>query len=286
MRSRLVHTLSTTLPHTLSSMLSTTRLRTGLHTPLQALSVTALAIGLVGGASNALADEPLPAPVQALTQQGLEIHERFDAPGGLTGFGASARGQEMAVYLTPDGDHAIVGTMMDASGNNLTESQLDKYVREPLDAETWERLADSHWIQDGDPDAPRVIYTFTDANCPYCQQLWEAARPWVRAGRVQMRHIMVGILADDSPAKAATLLADDDPARALKEQKEGGSIAPDAQPARFEEQVYDNNQLFESLGLYATPTSAYRRDGGSGLEKVQGMPNRQDLIEMMGSEAP
>ncbi|MDN6180531.1 MAG: thiol:disulfide interchange protein DsbG [Halomonas subglaciescola] len=251
------------------------------------LSAGGLGLGSLGSA--ALADDKLPAAVQALTDQGIEIHQRFDAPGGLTGFGASAQGQEMAVYLTPDGKHTLIGTLMDEDGNDITEAQLDKHVRAPLEAETWNLLEDSRWIQDGDADAPRIVYTFTDANCPYCQQLWEAARPWVDAGKVQMRHIMVGILAADSPAKAATILADDDPAAALHDQKQGQEITPSAQPRKYEEQVYANNQLFESLGLYATPTSAYQRetnDGSVRIERVQGMPDDEDLIKMMGSEAP
>ncbi|MDN6315705.1 MAG: thiol:disulfide interchange protein DsbG [Halomonas sp.] len=262
-------------------------IRTRTRSALAASLISGL--GISGASFTTLADDTLPAPVQALTDQGIEIHQRFEAPGGLTGFGASAQGQEMAVYLTPDGKHVVVGTLMDGNGNNLTEPQLDKHVRAPLEAKTWALLEDSHWIQDGDKNAPRIIYTFTDPNCPYCQQLWEAARPWVDAGRVQLRHIMVGILAADSPAKAATMLAADNPAATLNAQKQGKTITPSAQPRKYEEQVYANNQLFESLGLYATPTSAYQRntdDGSVRIERVQGMPNKADLIKMMGSEMP
>ena len=53
----------------------------------------------LGGVSTGYADE-LPAPVQALADQGLEIHGQFDAPGGLRGYGASAQGQDMATKFT------------------------------------------------------------------------------------------------------------------------------------------------------------------------------------------
>jgi len=237
-------------------------------------------------AGNVAASETsLPAPVKALTEKGIEIHSQFSAPGGLKGFGASAQGREMAVYLTPDGEHAIVGTLMDSAGNDLTAPQLDEHVRAPLEAQTWQLLEDSHWIQDGDPQAPRVVYTFTDPNCPYCQQLWEAARPWVEAGEVQLRHIMVGILKAQSPAQAAALLGDDNPAEALKAHKLGEEVTVSAQPRDIEQQVLDNNQLFEELGLYATPTSAFQRrtqDGVIRIERIEGMPSQQRLEEMMG----
>jgi len=235
---------------------------------------------------HVMASEPsLPAPVEALTKKGIDIHSQFSAPGGLTGFGASAQGREMAVYLTPDGEHAIVGTLMDSEGNDLTAPQLDEHVRAPLEAQTWQLLEDSYWIQDGDPQAPRVVYTFTDPNCPYCQQLWEAARPWVEAGDVQLRHIMVGILKAQSPAQAAALLGDDNPAEALKAHKLGEEIAASAQPRDIEQQVLDNNQLFEELGLYATPTSAFQRrtqEGVIRIERIEGMPSQARLEEMMG----
>ena len=243
----------------------------------------------LGGVSTGYADE-LPAPVQALADQGLEIHGQFDAPGGLRGYGASAQGQDMAIYLTPDGEHAVVGTLMDSEGNDLTEAQLDEHVRAPLEAQTWQLLSESHWIQDGDVDAPRVIYTFTDANCPYCRQLWQDVRPWVEAGEVQLRHIMVGILAPDSPGKAAAILGADDPAATLHAHESGQEeIDASAQPREIEEQVYSNNQLFEELGLYATPTSVFQRETENGsvrLDRIQGLPSDKRLIEMMGSEAP
>ncbi|WP_075881407.1 thiol:disulfide interchange protein DsbG [Vreelandella massiliensis] len=244
---------------------------------------------LTSFSTHAMAQETLPAPIQALEEQGIDIHGQFSAPSGLRGFGASVQGREMAIYLTPDGEHAIVGTLMDREGNDLTEPQLDEHVRAPLEAQTWALLEESHWIQDGDRDAPRVIYTFTDPNCPYCQQLWEATRPWVEAGRVQLRHIMVGILAADSPGKAAALLGADNPEAALQAHKRGDRIEASAQPRDIEEQVYANNQLFEALGLYATPTSAFQRETENGsvrIERIQGMPSEERLIEMMGSEAP
>ncbi|CAH1043909.1 thiol:disulfide interchange protein DsbG [Halomonas sp. TD01] len=257
------------------------------HFSLSRLS-SLLLLTSIGTTSAGYAEE-LPAPVQALANQGLTIHGQFEAPGGIRGYGASVQGQDMAIYLTPDGDHAIIGTLMDSQGNDLTEAQLDEHVRVPLEAQTWELLEESHWIQDGDENAPRVIYTFTDANCPYCRQLWQQSRPWVEAGDVQLRHIMVGILAPNSPALAATLLGADDPSAALHDHSKGDALSASAQPRDIEEQVYANNQLFEELGLYATPTSAFQRETDSGdlrIDRIQGLPSNERLIEMMGSESP
>ncbi|MCL7940165.1 thiol:disulfide interchange protein DsbG [Halomonas sp. ATCH28] len=249
------------------------------------LSLTAGLVSLTLTATLA-ADDHWPAPLQALVDQGLEVHGEFDAPGGLSGFAASHRGREMAVYLTADGDHALVGTLLDAEGNDLSAAPLDEHVRSGQEAEVWQRLEESHWIQDGDPEAERVIYTFTDPNCPYCERFHEQSRPWVEAGEVQLRHIMVGILRNDSPAKAAALLGAEDPAAALQEHQASDSgIAASAQPREVEEQVYANNQLFEGLGLMATPTSYYRNDEGR-LEQVEGAPDAARLETVMGAPRP
>ncbi|MCG6659748.1 thiol:disulfide interchange protein DsbG [Halomonas campisalis] len=249
------------------------------------LTPGALAFGLLALGVNApIAADDWPAPVRALIDQGLEVHGTFDAPGGLTGFAASHQGREMAVYLTADGEHAVVGTLIDAEGNDLSEAPLDELVRAPQEAGVWAQLEASAWIADGSDDAARVLYTFTDPNCPYCRRFWETTRPWVEAGEVQLRHIMVGILQPDSPAKASALLGADDPEAALHAHSGGDDIAPSAQPRDIEDKIYRNNQLFDELGLYATPTSVFRH--GDRLERVDGMPEEERLVEMMGGEAP
>ncbi|GHE20406.1 thiol:disulfide interchange protein DsbG [Halomonas urumqiensis] len=233
----------------------------------------------------AFAETPWPAPVEALTAQGLTIHAEFEAPEGLTGYAASYQGGEVAIYLLPGGEHAVVGTLVDAEGSDLSAAALDTHVRAAQNAELWQRLEESHWIADGRADAERVLYTFTDPNCPYCRQFWEQSRPWVEAGAVQLRHIMVGILESDSPAKASALLGADDPAAALHSHSgDGEEIQPSAQPRDIEEQVYANNQLFDELNLIATPTTLYRESDR--LERIEGLPDPEQLIEAMGGPAP
>ncbi|MGO3058890.1 MAG: thiol:disulfide interchange protein DsbG, partial [Halomonas sp.] len=165
---------------------------------------------------HATADE-WPDPIQQLQQQGLTIHGEFDAPDGLTGYAGSARGQTFAAYLTSGGEHAVLGTLINAEGQDVSAERLEQLVNGSRNAELWQEMADQHWVRDGDKEAPRIIYTFSDPNCPYCRQLWEDAQPWVESGDVQIRHLMVGILKADSPAKAAAILNADNPGEALAE---------------------------------------------------------------------
>ncbi|NVE93256.1 thiol:disulfide interchange protein DsbG, partial [Halomonas titanicae] len=192
--------------------------------------MTTLRLTLTLGASIALATslhataDEWPAPIQELEQQGLTIHGEFDAPDGLTGYAASARGQTVAAYLTSGGEHAVIGTLINAEGQDVSAERLEQIVNGPRNAELWQEMAGQHWVRDGDKDAPRIVYTFSDPNCPYCRQLWEDAQPWVESGEVQIRHLMVGILKADSPEKAAAILNADDPGEALAEHYRNGAM--------------------------------------------------------------
>lgn len=178
---------------------------------------------------------------------------------------------------------AIVVCLLSLSLSPLASA--DAPLSDPEHAAIWQDLEDSAWILDGDDQASRVLYTFTDPNCPYCREFWKKARPWVEAGEVQLRHVMIGVLEPDSPAKASALLGADDPAAALHAHESGEApMAPSAQPRHIEEQVYHNNQLFESLGFFTTPTTVFRV--GDQLDRIQGVPDDADFIELMGGEAP
>lgn len=232
-------------------------------------------------------DPKWPAPIQALEKQGVTVHERFEAPAGLTGYAASVQGREVAVYLTEDGQHAIVGTLLDAQGNDLSAEPLAKLVGGPQDVALWQQLEESTWIADGDSDAERVLYTFTDPNCPYCHRFFEQTRPWVEAGKVQLRHIMVGVLKKDSPQKAIALLAADNPVQALRDHQSGDEVALlDKLPKEEEDELFANNQLMSSLGLAATPVTFYRSEGNERLSVTQGAPGEEELVKMMGSPKP
>lgn len=227
------------------------------------------------------AAEELPAPLQALEADGLTVHGRFEAPTGLTGYAASAQGQPMTVFVTADGEHAVIGNLVDAEGENLSQAPLDRLVRGPKDAETWADLEQAAWIPDGEASAERKVYVFTDPNCPYCRQFWQAARPWVEAGKVQLRHVMVGILAAKSPRQAVSMLAADDPAATLAAHEAGTPVEVlDSLPRRWELALQDNHTLMNSLSLVATPGIVYRQDGL--LKTAQGMPRDGKLNEILG----
>lgn len=260
---------------------------------LSALPFAALAIGphalIAGPQPTAASDAALPEPLVALAGQGLDIVKKFDAPSDLTGYAATFHGRPVAIYLTKDGRHAIVGTLVDAHGKDLSSAPLEQIVSGPQAEKAWEQLASAAWVRDGSRDADTIVYEFTDPNCPYCHKFWQLARPWVDAGKVQMRHVMVGILKADSAPKAAAILAADDPAAALEraEKNFGQGDAPTADdlPETALEKVKSNNELMQTLGYFATPTILYKKaDGTVGVK--QGLPQGPDVEQILGGPRP
>jgi len=247
-----------------------------------------LSAALAATTTHGMAGE-IPQPLAALEERGATIGESFDAPSGLTGYTVSFQGQTLTAYLTETGEHVLVGTLLDAEGNNLSQPVLEAAANAPRPESEWQRLADSAWIADGDDSAERVIYSFTDPNCPFCHRFYETSRDWVEAGQVQIRHVMVGVLRDDSLPKSATLLAAEDPGAALAEHEanfaEGGVTPADRLPAEAQQAVLDNNRLMGALDVQGTP-SVFYRDAEGDLRLVRGLPQDGELEAVMGGPRP
>ena len=226
-----------------------------------------------------------PAPIQALEAQGLEVLGTFKAPSGLTGYAGIAGGNPVSIYLTGDGSHALIGTLVDAQGNDAGADAMRDLVVKPMSERIWNKLENATWVQDGKTGTPRVIYTFTDANCPYCHSFWEAARPWVDSGKVQLRHVMVGVIRQDSANKAAAILKAPSPGNALadneRNQSSGGIKPMAAIPADVRTQLDSNERLMLELGFQGTPGILFHDEQGN-VQRRSGMPQGNDLNVVLG----
>lgn len=263
------------------------------------LAALAAAASMALSAAPASA-QPRPPAVQALEQHGVIVVGTFPSVGGLQAW-AAYRGQTpVALYATPDGKHVIVGSMLDAKGEEVNRAALESAVAKPMTDGAWARVERSHWIPDGSPRAPRVVYVVTDPNCPYCIKLWADARPWVDSGKVQLRHIMVGILSASSAGKAAALLSAKDPAQALTAHARahvgpdgksaaagrprplagGGVKALSQVPADVAAQLDANQQLMATLQLGATPALIWK-DAQGRLQTRTGAPDGA-LAQILG----
>lgn len=233
------------------------------------------------------ASRDYPPILKSVEQQGLKILGEMNVPGGLRAFAAKAGAQPLAIYLTPDNNHVVVGTLVDAQGQDMAEVQLKKMAETPILEDSWKKLEQSTWVQDGDPKAPKTVYAFTDPNCPYCNKFWHAARPWVDSGKVQLRHVMVGVIRQDSPAKAASILNASSPGDALKQNeltfKDGGIQPASTVTDEIAGKLNNNAELMTALGFGGTPAIVYRKSDGT-IASMAGLPESAALDEIFGSK--
>ncbi|MGA7799860.1 MAG: thiol:disulfide interchange protein DsbG [Gammaproteobacteria bacterium] len=239
-----------------------------------------LALALCGSA--AWAGETHPPVVEKLIGPGVKVVATFEAPGGMTAYVVSIQGEHHIIYVTPDHKHAIVGTMLDADGTNLTQSQLSEYVPKPDYAGMWQAAEQAAWVAEGAKSPKNVVYVMADPHCPYCHAFWLASQPYEKAG-LQVRWIWVAYLRQDSAAKVAAILEAKSPVAAMRRHEETfshGGIAPLDNPApQILAKIKANTALMEQFGVQGTPAILYKDSDGT-PQLVVGMPSLNDLPQM------
>lgn len=230
--------------------------------PWLALAMTLAMIGCTPAS-----EAPLPPPVQALASKGITIKGPLEAPDGYRGFVGEYRGRPLPIYLLPDGEHTVIGSLYDRAGNDLTSDKLQAATAPVLDDATWDALGKTRYIAEGATHPRRIVYVFTDTECPYCHKLWLATQPLLAGGDVQVRHILVAVIAPSSPFRAAAILGATDPAAAMRQHEQSfghSSVAPakTLTPA-IEAALAANGDLMEKLGVQGTPATVYRDADGT-----------------------
>ncbi len=238
------------------------------------------------GACAQAQDAPrYPAPVQALVDQGLVIKGPLPAPPGYTGYLGDFGGRPVPVYLLPDRKHAMVGTLFDAAGKDLTREPLEAASTPVLDEATWKRLGQASWVAEGATHPKRIVYVFTDTECPYCHKLWEASQPYLAQADIQVRHVLVAVIAPQSAGRAAAILDAPDPKAALQQHERAfghSPISPQKDvPAATAQRIQDNNALMDSLGISGTPATVYK-DAAGKIQMAVGMLPADRTREIFG----
>jgi thiol:disulfide interchange protein DsbG len=224
----------------------------------------------------------LPAPVKALQKQGLTIRGELAAPPGFHGYLAEYNGQRLPVYLLPDGKHVVVGNLFDAEGHDLTRGPFAAAVQPKLDAGSWKSLSQSTWIAEGAKHPERVVYVFSDTECPYCHQLWKRVQPLLSGGKVQVRYVMVAVIRPESLGRAAAILASGDPSAALHKHEANYGHSPiqpmQHVPESLMKKIEANNRLMDRFGISGTPAILFKDPDGN-VQKLDGMPSEPSHVK-------
>jgi thiol:disulfide interchange protein DsbG len=147
-----------------------------------------------------------------------------------------------------------------------------------------QRLDRAHWIGSGAKSSARVVYVFTDPECPFCNDLWKALKS-ARAPDVQIRYLLVAVIDADSRGKDAAILESKDPGASLEEHERNyarGGVAPKAalQPATSET-IAVNTDLMGALNIYGTPGLVYLNEHNE-VKVFAGMPDSDQLRMIVG----
>lgn len=232
--------------------------------------------------ANAFADDH-PTALSVLEEQGVRVIHEFDSALGLRGYIGEAEGQILTFYSSDDGRHLILGDLIGPGGTSLSEQTVQEKVYGPRLESAWPMIEQSHWVQDGSSDAELILYTFTDPNCPYCARFRQQVAPWIESNDIQLRHIMVGILAEDSLAKSAMILKSPSPQTLLKQQQDtimtGGIDIDRTLMSEGYMAVKANNNLMGDLGFGGTPITVYR-DGDGDIQTLQGILDQNKLNQL------
>jgi thiol:disulfide interchange protein DsbG len=203
-------------------------------------------------------------------------------------------GREFQVlYVTPDGRATIAGVMWDATGKNLTREQVSKIdgaiptvIVDKDGAKSVEAAARSDALLSvekatfslaGDPAAPR-LWMIIDPYCSYSVRAFDALRPYVTAGRIQLAVVPISILDYEDNGQstpAAQSLLSQNPAQMVEAwDHQNFRLAPsESAPALLEK----NNRIAEEIGLHGTPTLVWRKADGSAGE-IDGIPKNWDAL--------
>ena len=229
--------------------------------------------------------QDVPAPIRALADKGIAIKAALPAPAGFKGYVGSYQGGTLPIYLLPDGKHVVVGSIFDENGNNLTEAPLQAASQLPLTEASWNKLAQSTWIAEGAAKPGRIVYVFTDTECPYCHKLWLATQPLLVGSDVQVRNIMVAVIDPKSLYRAAAVLDSNDPLATLQQHEKSfghSSIKPaKTVSAATAKHIADNIALMEEFSIHGTPAVIYKDSSGQ-VRMVQGMPSEARLKAIFG----
>ncbi|MBQ0833146.1 MAG: thiol:disulfide interchange protein DsbG [Marinobacter sp.] len=222
-----------------------------------------------------LAFAQYPDAVQVLIDDGLNVEAGFDAPGGLKGYVGRKDGHAVTLYLMADGEHVVVGKMVDDFGQDLSAEHIRAWLPETDLTRAWQQLENATWIAEGPEDAKRIVYAFTDPNCGYCIELRRKASAYLNTG-IQLRHIMVGVIYPSSFAKAASVIGADNPVKYLAFLEAQPPNSWREPPGKISDELKDkidaNNELMKALAVSATPSVFYRNAEGE-VKKIVGLPD-------------
>jgi thiol:disulfide interchange protein DsbG len=243
--------------------------------------------------------------------------------GGLHGWFVVKGKEVQTVYTTPDNRFVLLGTLLDASGGNISQKQIhdlsmthpdlvamlqpdgappaanppaaaaaedekpiedNKNPKAAASEKLYVDLQKATGLTFGADAAPRLMMVM-DVNCPFCHRTFKALQPLVDAGKLRLTLVPIQALGPKSAAMAAIWLALKDPYDAFKKQADGDAAAltTGTPDPKLAAAVYANTQLIRKWGIDQIPYLFYRGKNGK-IRMIIGEP--KDVQTVMDDIAP
>ncbi len=242
------------------------------------------------------AEPPLPAPLQALKQDGVLVKYLGQAQ-GMNGWMTVKNGRIEYMYSTPDEKGLLLGILFDANGDSITAQQLkqayegDAVLAQAIGAnpvletqtkntpvkkskaeDLWAKLDGLTTVSLGAATAP-AAYVFIDPQCPHCKSFLRAAMASdaVQDNKVQLKTIPVAIVNEKSIDQAITLTNDPKAVAYLTALIQDDKAAIPASALTDMTKLRANLQVFLDYKFDVTPLIVYRGQDGK-VKLVRGMP--------------
>lgn len=216
---------------------------------------------------------------------GYSFVKRFDAAGGLQGvILEGTRGDVVVVYIAPDGEHVIAGTLLSPDGQNLSEQYAQIHAPVKDYSRQFEQLSQALTISEGKGSKP--IYVIYEPNCSFCKKLHTSARKHLDEAQFQWVPVAFlgtrpGETMPEGTLKVIQAIIDhDNPAQALSMSKTRSLKPSPSISDNTRRQVGSNNKLMASFGISGTPAVIWKDSAGA-IQVLKGLPPENKLAAMV-----
>lgn len=208
----------------------------------------------------------------------------FQGPDGLEGIVVALKSKKSThsiIWATPNAKALLIGNLVDAKGQNLNEqAEVAQGLRlDPADA--LHIAAQTASMSTVTPGSGPILTFFIDPNCIFCNRLYRLIMPDVQAGRLRVRFVLVGIVKQDSPQRAESILSSSNRLQAIAHDEmdfdvaleEGGYPITDQPTSKAVAASAANDALMSRMGAVGTPTLLYCSKAADGrVEMLKGVP--------------
>lgn len=224
----------------------------------------------------------------------VKIVKQFPSTGNLEGFVVEpVKGpkQQTVIYADKEGKYMIAGTVIDANGNNLTQSDFNQQIASAQSPGIFNAALHSNWVEDGKANAPHKMYVMIEPNCIACHMLYQELQPMINSGQLAVRWILVSFMKPQSDGMSAAIMLAKDPGAAMAQNEhdfdtktETGGIKPVAVTESIKQKLKQNMDFMTKAGFAGTPAIIYKTTDGK-YQVVRGYMGGAELQKAVSSMA-